>query len=291
MRQAILITAYHDYPHLWRLVDYFDSDFELYIHIDRHSHWQPNELKTPSNVHVYRRYNTPWGSVGHLRAILLLMREAAQRHDLEYIHLVTGSDYPILPLADFKSFCEAHRNENYLEYFPLPRPAWDGDGGLERINYYWLQPWLQPSSRVAPGHRLTTALVKLQRKSGLKRPFNFFGNHIYGGGTYWSISREALDYTIDYLYAHPDYLRRFRMTKIAEEICLPTLWANSGLPLINNSLRYIDWSADSFSPKTLDEKDYEKVISSGSLFARKMQTGVSDSLIKKLAEQPKLATA
>lgn len=126
MRQAILITAYHDSAQLQRLISYFNSDFELYIHIDRHSHLHPI---VPPNVHVYRRYNTPWGSVNHLHAILLLMREAASRQDLKYFHLVTGSDYPIPPLPEFKSFCEAHRNENYLEYFPLPRAAWDEEGG------------------------------------------------------------------------------------------------------------------------------------------------------------------
>lgn len=156
---------------------------------------------------------------------------------------------------------------------------------MERINYYWLQPWLKPSTRTSPGHWLTTTLVKLQRKSGLKRPFYYFDNHLYGGGTYWSISRQALNYAIEYLNTHPDYLRRFRLTKIAEEICLPSLWANSGLPFINNSLRYIDWSSDGSSPKVLDETDYDRVKSSGALFARKMQSGISDTLIKKLMEQ------
>lgn len=130
MRQAILITAYRDSAQLQRLVDYFDSDFELFIHIDRQSHLHLDGQHISSNVHVYQCYPTPWGSVNHLHAILLLMHEAARRQDLEYFHLATGSDYPIPPLPDFKSFCEAHREENYLEHFPLPRTAWDGEGGI-----------------------------------------------------------------------------------------------------------------------------------------------------------------
>lgn len=289
MRQAILITAYHDSAQLQRLIDYFDSDFELFIHIDRHSKLNLNGQILSSNVHIFYRYHTPWGSVNHLQAILLLMRKAALHHDLEYFHLVTGNDYPIPPLAVFKNFCEIHRDDNYLEYFPLPRTAWDGEGGLERIRYYWLQPWLKPMHN-SLGYKLTTALVKIQRKAGLKRPFNYFGNHIYGGGTYWSISRMALTHTLEYLDTHPDYLRRFRLTKISEEIFLPNLLANCGLPLKNNSLRYIDWSSDGASPKVLDENDYDKMISSGALFARKMQSGISDSLIKRLTEQQKDST-
>ena len=83
---------------------------------------------------------------------------------------------------------------------------------------------------------------------------------------------------LDYMDNHPDYLRRFRHTSIAEEICLPTLWCNNSLPLINNYLRYIDWGADGANPKVLTEKDYDKIVASGALFARKMESGVSDKL-------------
>lgn len=289
MRQAILITAYHDSAQLQRLIDYFDSDFEIFIHVDRHSNLNLNGHILASNVHIYSRYSTPWGSVNHLNAILLLICEAARHQNLDYFHLVTGNDYPIPPLSVFKNFCETHRNENYLEFFPLPRTAWDGEGGMERINYYWLQHWLQPT-RNSVGYQLTTMLIKIQRKIGLKRPFNYFNNHLYGGGTYWSISRAMINHTIEYLDGHPDYLRRFHMTKIAEEIFLPNLWVNSGLPLTNNSLRYMDWHSDGASPKILDENDYDKLVSSGALFARKIQSGISDILIKKLIEQHNSST-
>lgn len=35
MRQAILITAYRDLVQLQRLTEYFDADFEIFIHLDR----------------------------------------------------------------------------------------------------------------------------------------------------------------------------------------------------------------------------------------------------------------
>ena len=284
MRQAILITAYHDFSQLQQLVDYFDSDFELFIHIDRRCEL-PDLRSTHSNLHVFHRYRVPWGSVNHLHAILLLMREAHRYSDLEYFHLVTGSDYPVPAIHIFKTFCEEHRCNNYIEFFPLPRSSWDGEGGLERIRYRWLQPWLRPSPHGTAGYRLTINCVKLQRKLGLLRPFNYFDGKLFGGGTYWSMGREAISFAIDYLDAHPDYLRRFRQTKIAEEICLPTLWANSGLPLTNAPLRYINWGADGFAPRVLTEADHDRIVASGALFARKMQSGTSDRLIQMLKTQ------
>lgn len=283
MRQAILITAYHDMPQLERLVGYFDDDFDIFIHIDRRCHEAVPGSLLSSHRHLYNRYRVHWGSTRHLDAILFLMRKALQLPEVSYFHLITGSDYPKPTLDAFKAFCSTHEHDNYFEYFPLPRTGWDNNGGLDRIRYRWLQPWLRPSARHTLGYRINTLQVKLQRKLGLCRSFDYFDNHIYGGGTYWSLSRQAVEYLVQYLDQHPDYLRRFRHTAIAEEICLPTLLAHSGLPIINNSLRFIDWGSDGHHPAILTDRHFDAIMQSDALFCRKMQTGISDSLIQSLA--------
>lgn len=280
MRQAILITAYKDIPHLKRIVDYFDSEFEIFIHIDKKCHEEYGSLGQLNHVHLFDQYKIVWGDVNHLKAILMLMREAYQHTDLEYFHLITGSDYPVRPLADFKSFCESNKHDNYVEYFPLPHADWGEEGGMDRIRYYWFQP----SYRVKHG-RLIYKTIKLQRMLGIDRGFRFFDGNLYGGGTYWSVSRKAIGTAINYLNQHPDYLRRFRMTSIAEEICLPTLWCNSGIPLINNHMRYIDWGTDGANPQVLTEKDYDSIIASGALFARKIESTISGKLYNLLSQK------
>lgn len=281
MRQAILITAYKDMPMLQKLVDYFDEDFEIFIHLDRQCREDYTPLLQHKFVHIYRRYSVEWGDYKHLLAIVLLMKEAYRHTELEYFHLITGSDYPIMPLALFKAFCEEHRNNNYLEHFPLPHADWGVEGGLNRIQYWW------PSPNMHRSHNAWTTrkLVNLQRRLGIKRSFKYFDGNLYGGGTYWSVSRKGVGIVLDYLNQHPDYLRRFRMTSIAEEICLPTLWCNSGTPLINNYMRYIDWGNDGANPQVLTEKNYDKIVASGALFARKMQSGISDKLITMLIDR------
>ena len=278
MRQGILITAYRDIPMLEKLVTYFDEDFEMFIHIDKRCRENLAALESNEHLHLFRTYAVEWGDYKHLLAIVMLMKEAYRHTDLEYFHLITGSDYPVMPLAQFKTFCEEHRNDNYLEHFPLPHADWGKEGGLNRIDYYWLSP----NSTRSKGALLTRKLVNLQRRLGIKRGFKYFGGNLYGGGTYWSVSREAIGVAHGYLDNHPDYLQRFRMTSIAEEICLPTLWCNSGIPLINDYKRYIDWGGDGANPQVLTEKDYDQIVVSGALFARKMASGISDRLIEKL---------
>ena len=278
MRQAILITAYRDMPQLQRLVEWFDADFELFIHLDKRCREDISWMDGMTNVHMYRNFAVEWGDYRHLKAIVLLMREAYFHTDLEYFHLITGSDYPVPPIAEFKAFCEEHRHDNYLEHFPLPHADWGKEGGLNRINYYW---W-SPNSTRSKGAKLTRKLVNLQRRLGIKRGFKYFDGNLYGGGTYWSVSREAIKVALDYLDHHPGYLRRFRHTSIAEEICMPTLWVNSGIHLINDYKRHIDWGPDGANPQVLTEKDYDKIVASDALFCRKVETGKSDTLIKQL---------
>lgn len=278
MRQGILITAYRDIPMLEKLVTYFDEDFELFIHVDKCCRENLAALEGKKRVHLFRAYAVEWGDYKHLLAIVMLMKEAYRHTDLEYFHLITGSDYPCLSLDSFKAFCKEHRNDNYLEYFPLPHADWGAEGGLNRVQYWWLRP----NSTRSCGAWLTRKLVNLQRRLGIKRRFPYFGGKLYGGGTYWSVSREAVGQALDYIDRHPDYLRRFRMTSIAEEICLPSLWAGIGMPMHNDYKRYIDWGADGGNPQTLTEKDYDNIVNSGALFARKMASGVSDKLIELL---------
>lgn len=263
---------------LEKLVGRFDNDFELFVHIDKRCCESLANLEGREHLHLYRTYAVEWGDYRHLLAIVMLMREAYRHEDLEYFHLVTGSDYPTMPLSQFKAFCEEHRNENFLEHFPLPHSDWGSEGGLNRIQYWWMRP----NSTRTSWAWLTSKLVNLQRRLEIKRRFPYFGGKLYGGGTYWSVSREAIGVVLNYLEKHNDYLRRFRHTSIAEEICLPTLLANSSLPLINDYKRYIDWGPDGANPQVLTEKDLSKIVASDALFARKMASGVSDKLIEML---------
>lgn len=281
MRQALLITAYQDMEQLKRLIDRFDSDFECFIHLDKKCGEAISDIGRRQNVHLMSRYSVEWGDYNHLKAIIMLMAEAYAHGDLEYFHLITGSDYPAMPLADFKRFCEEHREDNYLEHFALPHSEWGREGGLNRI-YYW---WLRPNAHRTTGAWLTRKLNSLQRRMGVRRSFNYFSGKLYGGGTYWSMSRKAVGKALDYLQRHPGYLRRFRHTSIAEEICLPTLWANSDITLTNNYMRYIDWGADGANPQVLTEKDYANIKASGAFFARKMERGKSDRLMEILDNQ------
>jgi hypothetical protein len=131
MKQALLITAYKDLPFLSLLLDYFDEDFDFYIHIDRKCKENDTFLKKDPRVHIYKKYQIEWGGSNHIFAIVLLIQEACKTQKYGYFHLITGSDLPVKPLSVFKQFFEEHRQDNFIEYFKLPQLNWGYDGGYK----------------------------------------------------------------------------------------------------------------------------------------------------------------
>lgn len=280
MKQAILITAYKDLDFIEEIIDYFDSDFDFFIHIDKKCKEDQCMLSKHPNVCVFSSFKIEWGSVNHLKSILLLLKNAHQKDRYSYYHLITGSDYPIQSLEQFKHFFFEGKNKNYIEYHQLPYQYWVGGGGLNRINYYWIGNSLFDIRSSNP--KILNFLLKVQRKLGFRRPFPYFNGKLWGGGTYWSLSHEAIELILNYLQQNKGYIRRFNHTHCSEEIFFHTILANSSLDLVNNSLRFIDWGEGLASPKTLSDDDFQRISESDGFFARKMDKRLSEKLIARL---------
>lgn len=282
MKQAILITAYTNLAMLQRIIDWFDMDFDFYIHIDRKCSEDYSFLSRYSNVHVYSRYRVTWGSDRHLMAILCLINHAAQAGtDYSYVHLITGADFPIKSPDQFRQFFNESNRTNYMEFYSLPHSAWMGEGGLERLRYYWIgHRWVDPRNRSLS--LCMNLSVKVQRKLHYSRNLHFVPQ-LYGGGTYWSLTGDAVRYLAEQMNAHR-MRAHFMHTHIAEEIWAQTLLLNAPQFKVENDYkRFMRWIGNAASPTILTEADYDELIASPAFFARKFVPGQSDSIMDKLA--------
>lgn len=281
MKQAILITAYTQLEFLKEIIGFFDEDFDFYIHIDKKTKIGDLTFLDKPNVKVYSKYRIQWGSEAHLRAIVFLLKEACKAGDYSYYHLITGSDYPIKPLADFKSYFGAENKNNYMEWYELPRASWVMEGGVERVKYYWIgNAWFDIRGKAG---KYVYKLLKVQRKLGVKRKFVKLFPKMYGGGGYWSLSNEAARYLVKTINDNK-LLGYMRFTHCAEEVFLHTLLLNAEqkFPVVNDSIRYSKWVGNARSPKVLDESDFEEVMASGCFFARKFDANQTLILIQKI---------
>ena len=103
----------------------------------------------------------------------------------------------------------------------------------------------------------------------------------YTGSAHWCLSRQCLEYVAT---RDPELVRFFRWSAVPDESFFQTLLMNSPLAetLVNDDLRYIDWSEGEASPRVLTSFDLERMLRSSALFARKfdprVDTGVIDAL-------------
>jgi hypothetical protein len=289
MKQAILITAYKNYHHLEEIIHYFDTSFELFIHIDKKSAISKEELanlkKYDTVKLVEQKYKVNWGGFNHLKSILYLTEQALKHKENKYFHLITGHDFPIKNSTYFVKFFTKNKGFEFINFFNFPdtKSGWPGNNGLDRLEYYnFYDIW---DAKINKQKERIELFIRLQKRLGLKRFISSKMPKLYGGSTYWSLSRECLEYVLEFTKKNKFVLNRFKYTLCAEEFYFQTLIMNSSFAnrVVNDNLRYIDWIArNGNNPAVLDETDFDKLRETNAVFARKFEYPQSTGLMNKI---------
>ena len=289
MKHAFLITTYNHFDLLYHLVESLNhSDSLFYIHIDKKSDRIAQSSvdiekikKIPNVVFLSNNIKVNWGAFSHAQAIILLLKEAIKNPDIAYFHTLSAQDFPIINISGIMDFFEAAYKQrlDYISYKTVPTPTWKGNQGIDRFQYYHLNDQLNPKIKFQ--WLIIRMVVLLQKFLRIKRPFPKGFDQLYGGHIWWSLSRDAVTYLLKYISENPCFIDRFKHTHCSEEIIFQTIIMNSPYAgnVVNNNLRYVEMQGS--SPKILKAEDYEKIINSDRLFARKMAKE-SDCLVKML---------
>lgn len=286
MRLAALLLV-HQYPQqVAKLIDsLLDHQIDVFVHVDIRATETFNKLKAVySNnskvVFVSKRYKVFWGSFNQVRATLELLKEAKKTFSYDYYSLLSGQDLPIKALKEFKTFLTENKGKEFLAWYKLPHYENHGvTGGMDRMEYYWLD--LNPKHKYFNA-RLTHLIRKTQDVLGAKRKLAF---ELYSGSQWFTLSDAAVSYCLDHLYRNPSFLKRFKLSRCADEIFFQTLLLNSPLKenVVNDSLRYIDWKSGPEYPKTLRSEDVPLFVnSSNKFFGRKFDEKTDPAVIEKL---------
>jgi hypothetical protein len=234
MRIAYLITAFHQFGHLKRLIKALDEEnVSFFIHIDKKAE-MPKNLFAP-NITYIRRIPVWWGGWSHQEAILNLIREAINSH-FDYYVLLSGTDYPIRP----NSFLYSKLNDggeyiNIIKGFQSHKPE-------SRIKYYHYDCFDRRNIN-SLRTKVFTLLEKYQKKLIVKRKYPF--KEIYHGSTWWALSQNCVVYILDYIKTHPEYVNFHKTGWCPEESFIPTIVGNSAyLDNCKGNLTYTDWSTN-----------------------------------------------
>jgi hypothetical protein len=264
---AYIVSAYTDPDQAVRLINRLEADDVcFFVHVDK----KTNELDyariarpfaNSPHVHFLDRHRCDWGGFGHVKATIKGLAEIErQGFEPDYVFLLTGQDYPIVTNAAIKEFLAQGNGASFLSHFPLPSTEWEG-GGLPRIDRWHLR--IRGRHYVLSGRRLSIAR---HMPLGL-RPF--------GGSSYWCLSWRCAEYATRFIRENPSYVRFFRYVDVPDELFFQTILLNSPLreTVIDDDLHFVHWKHwNDARPAILGREDFDAVMSSGKLFARKFDT-------------------
>lgn len=213
-----------------------------------------------------------------ISATVNLARTAlSQSDERSYFILISGQDFPIKSNAYIHDFLNAGFGVEYIQNEPLPRKAWKLNGGLDRVNYKWFIDELG----LKESHQ--SYLTQIQNKS--LRKYDFIP---YGGSQWWCLTANCIKFILN-LIQH-DSLNTYHFFEnsfIPDELFFQTAIMNSRFSAYvkNNNYRFINWTDGPNYPKIFTSQDYDQIMSSEKLFARKFDLSLDAEIIDRISRE------
>lgn len=279
MKLAHLILAHNQPRQLERLIRRLaHPDADTYIHLDKKTPIADFEhLKDIENVYfIQNRVKVYWGTFAIVQATLNGFNEIIQSgKNYQYVNLLSGQDYPLKPQDAIHQYLEKNAGTAFMDYL-LFEPDWRE--ALPRVQSYHfnnlrvpgkfaLQGWV---NKVMPQRKMPNGLIPVGRSQ------------------WFTVPLECVVYMCDYWQKNAALRRFIKLTWAPDEFIFQTILYNSVYKnrMVNDGLRYIDWSNGGVSPKTLTLDDAGALMESGKLFARKFDmdkhAGILDHIDKQI---------
>lgn len=275
MKIAHLILAHAAPAQLARLIGAVeDENAYFFVHLDKKADLNafPFLLNRQRVALVPDPVAVRWGAYSivdaTIRGFKVILNSGL---DFEYVNLLSGADYPLQSPSKIHDFLSRNMGKNFMEYYSI-RNEWIE--ATPRLTKYYLTNYNFPGKYLIENW-LNWLLPARTMPAGLEA---------VGRSQWMTLTTEAIRYIVDYLNDHPEVVRFFKLTWAPDEIIFQTILYNSPFrpSLVNDNLRYIDWSKGQASPKVLKEEDLDGMLASGKLFARKFDLAHFPEVIEKL---------
>jgi len=280
---AYLILAHENPNQLKRLAARLTSENAyIFIHLDKkitNVSDYFDALKEIENTYfITQRVIVNWAAYSMVQATLNGLQEIVNtNHQFDYINLLSELDYPIKPNNRICEFFQKNYGCEFLYYSAFPTTDLP-DGGMDRIEYYYDFDKIETSYN-SPNFNIYEREMK---RMDVKRNF-IKGMKPYHGSQWWSITKNCVKYILKTINENSEIINFYRYTKFPDEQFFQTIIMNSEFSnrVINNGLRYVDWSHVNISkrgidwqndpphPRVLTVRDFAHLSRSPALFARK----------------------
>ena len=272
MKIAHIILTHEKPYQLQRLVAKLSHpNAAIFIHVDLKKDISDFAVfHSVPNVHlINNRVNVKWGGYSMIQATINSCKEViASGIDFDYVNLLSAQDYPLKSIRRIHQFLEDNPGRAFMEFYSI-KDVWTE--AIPRLEKYHLTDF-----QFKGNNRVENILNFLLPKRKLPK-----GLIAVGRSQWFTITLEHVKYVIDYLEKHPAVSSFFKYTWGSDEIVFHTILYNSPFKdsMVNNNLRYIDWSDKKANPKTFTMADAEVLTKTDKLFARKFNVLVDSKIL------------
>ncbi len=262
MRVAHLIVTYTNPAQTERMIRQMQHpEFDFYIHVDAklpiHSHEFLSQI--PNVFLIKKRIKVQWGGYSTVQAVFNSLQEILDSgREYDFISLMSGQDYPIKSVDEMQLFFANRKGKLLMKY-----RAFDGEWeeGMLRIKKIFLANYHFKGKNFLE-KLLNRVLPKRKLPKGIK---------FYGSSMFWALSPKAVKYVLNKIHSDTKLKRFFYYTFAPDEFIFQTLLMNSPFAayVINENCHYYKHPPKTPSPKTFTEEDFEDIIASDRIYARK----------------------
>lgn len=264
MRIACIIMAHKDPQQIERLIKKFQGfPFDFYIHLDKKINQEPFEFLAglPQVEFIKDRVHVRWASYSFLIAVLKAFNQVlfnGKKYD--FISVMSGQDYPIKSVKTIYEYLENSKGKNFISY--EENGTW-WEHAITRINKYHFTNF-----GFKGRYRIQFFLNSILPSRKFPLPYS-----LYGGprAMCMTLGADCAEYLLNFIESDKKLRRFIRFTWGPDEFVIPTLIMNSKFSdsVINDNFYYIDWSKGGSNPKTLLAEDYNVLLTSDKMMARK----------------------
>ena len=279
-KHAYCIMAHGNWKQLQLLVAMIDDRRnDIYLHVDAKS---VDDYIAMGGVSVcnsllklIKSEDVRWSDISQAAVEVELFR-AVCHSGAAYsrIHLISGADLPIKSQDDIHDFFK----DKQEEFIDISAPS----QYIRRIKYYHFFVRERRKRRWAEIMRKLLILLQVPFINRLKKcPLQ------YAYGANWcSLTQRAVKEIVDkWVVYRPIFTHSTSCDELYKQMIL--LSAGNFKFAKEGCLRYVDFSSQQPSPKTLRMEDYDKIIGSNCVFARKFNMNVDGEIVDKITKLDK----
>ncbi len=281
-KHAYLIMAHGSIEQLIQLMTLLDDERnDVYLHIDIKAGtidlFEIQRYLKQSGLYFIKRRNVTWGGDSQIKLELDMIEEAVSKQNYDYLHLLSGVDFPIKSKEYIFTFFEQHKG---LEFVMIDHEN-DNATAISRCNRHFFFQNIIGRKTSGFAVYIQKFVLKIENTVHYSRKSKKLLTNLRKGPNWFSITGDFAKYVIS---KKRWILKNFRYTICADEVFLQTviwmspfrnkIYTNSELKYTH--LRITDWQRG--NPYIWKNEDLKYLLQSPYLFARKFST-VSDTYI------------